>query len=412
MADTPKHSVRKHSNYSASAAKRWLSCPGSIERSKGIPPLPDSKYAREGTDAHECLEFLVRRYKGLKTAIAEAEKRWPADMVEHCVNSAHYVFKMRPSPTAKLLIESRVSLKHIAPGMFGTLDYAWVEDWGWLKVIDFKYGAGVTVLAYDNETKELNPQLMYYAAGIAKKFNYDFERIEIAVIQPRVYAEGEQPVQAVTLGMKEIYAFEKTLANGVKQSKQPNAPLKAGDHCRWCPAQPTCPEVQRSMAAVDVVFDLDDGLQAVPEVRGLTPTSLPKLLEACDRLEFWIDAVRSRAQFMAESGTEIPGYKLVAKRAHRKWDDGSEAKAFHTFGAGVYEISRRMLSPAQIAKQFGATGKAFVNQNTLAVSSGFKLVPEKYKSIAVETALPFDIDDEPVKYHCRRCSDVGCEACS
>jgi hypothetical protein len=63
-----EHSKRKHSKFAASSAKRWLNCPGSVRLSEKAPPQFESIYAKEGTDAHECLEFLVRRYRRLNAA--------------------------------------------------------------------------------------------------------------------------------------------------------------------------------------------------------------------------------------------------------------------------------------------------------------------------------------------------------
>ena len=49
-----------HSTFSASAASRWLACPGSIVLSHGLPDS-SSKYSAAGTVAHGLLEaYLVR----------------------------------------------------------------------------------------------------------------------------------------------------------------------------------------------------------------------------------------------------------------------------------------------------------------------------------------------------------------
>lgn len=389
----PEHSARKHSKYGPSSSERWLTCPGSIRLSEGVPVPPESSYAREGTEAHECLEFLVRRFGALKTATAEAKTRWPHDMVDHCVRAAKVIFDLRPSPSAKLLIETRVSLRHIAPGIFGTLDYAWVEDWGTLVVIDFKYGRGVLVEAAD-EDGSLNTQLLFYANGLAKLADYDFERVKIAIVQPRVYDEDEEPLVVADVPMKVLRAFETRVLEAWRTSKRPDAPIVAGDHCRWCPALAECPEQQRSLAKADVVFDIEDGLQAVPEVRTLSEKTMPKLLDACTQLENWIEAVRARALQMAESGVKIKGYKLVNKRATYVWNANAERAAATQFGAGAYELSKRMLTPAKLRDQHGAAGKAFVEKHTTAVINGKSLVSEKDKRSELHDSEVFDFEIE------------------
>ena len=108
-------------------------------------PAKRKPYAKEGTDAHECLEFIMRRHSNLEKAKAEAAKNGLSEMIEHAPKAVEVILKLRPTRQAKLLIETRVFLKQIGPGLFGTLDYAWVDVWGELVVIDYKYSQGVAV---------------------------------------------------------------------------------------------------------------------------------------------------------------------------------------------------------------------------------------------------------------------------
>src|SRR5690606_4371694 len=107
------------------------------------------------------------------------------------------------------------------------LDYAWVEDWGQLVVIDYKYGAGVPVLPVEDDGEE-NSQLMYYAAGICNKVGYDFESVKLVVIQPRVWSEGESPVSVHETTIERIQKFENKVRDAIKIASRPNAPLCAG----------------------------------------------------------------------------------------------------------------------------------------------------------------------------------------
>ncbi len=383
------HSQRKHSKFSASASKRWMTCPGSVALSEHAPPQAESPWAKEGTDAHECLEFLVKRFSNIDRAKGEALARWPLDMVEYCVRSAHVIFGLRPSPSAKLFTEQRVYLKSLGKGFFGTLDYAWAEDWGKLVVIDFKYGVGVSVGATD-DNGEPNSQLMYYALGLIGKLGDDFETVSLVVLQPRVYDFEQLPVSETTVSIREVKAFEKKLRLAIEKAKAPAAALSSGDHCRFCPATSICPEVSTvAMAKADIVFDVAQGeVIGVPAPRALTPETLPNVLTACALLEEWIKAVRAHAFELANAGTIIPGFKLVAKRASRIWTETGEKEAFNLFGTGVY--SEVLLSPSQLEKKFGAKAKEFTAQHTVAVSSGFNLVPEKHKSPAIQTNSVFD----------------------
>ena len=51
----------KHARCSASAAHRWINCPGSIALSDQCPDPGSSSYADEGTIAHSLAELKLRR---------------------------------------------------------------------------------------------------------------------------------------------------------------------------------------------------------------------------------------------------------------------------------------------------------------------------------------------------------------
>lgn len=366
-----------------------MTCPGSVRLSRSAPPQVESRYAREGTEAHECLEFIVRRFKS-PTARAEALKKWPVEMVDHAVNSAQRLFSkdLRPSREAVLLVEKRVVLRNITHRIYGTVDYAWLDHFGELVVVDYKYGAGVPVTPLDDDGKP-NPQLMIYAYGIAEAHGWDFESVKLAIIQPRVWQNGEDPVSHATLPIERLREFGRELDEAVKAASHPNAPLVAGDHCRFCPALTTCPENSlKALEAANIVFDVDDGLQAAPSPALLTKDTLPKILKAADQIETWIRAVREHALRLAEDGEKIPGYKLVAKRATRVWDARAE-EAAKANGLPLTVKKDVKLSPAQFEKEYGAKGKAFTRRYTASVSSGFKLVPENDNRSEVHT-LAFD----------------------
>jgi len=390
-----KHSKRKHSLFGPSSADRWMACPGSVELSKSAPPSRDSVYAREGTEAHECLEFIVLRYNDLNQASREAYRRWPKVMVDHCIAAAHTIHsdKLRPSREAVLYTEQRVELKSERK-IYGTLDYAWVDLFETLVVIDFKYGAGVTVFAED-EDGEPNPQLMIYAAALASKHNYDFEKVKIAIIQPRVWAADEDPVTFAEYSVPKLREFERKVKEAVKLASSDNAYLFSGEHCRWCPSLATCPEnSKKALQQAHIDFDIEEGIQSAPEVMLLDADTIGNVLNACDKLEVWIKAVRERAHVLAEQGTKIKGYKLVAKKAQRSWREGAELKAAEKWGLYAYKLEKHFLSPAQLEKALGKETQDFVRENTVSISSGSNLVPEDDKRSELVSTSVFDFEDD------------------
>lgn len=391
------HSSRKHALFSPSASERWTLCPGSIALSKIAPPQKESVYAREGTRAHECLEFIVKRYHDLDNAVDAAFKKWPSAMVFHAKRTADLLFSdlLRPSPDAELLVETKVHMRSVKE-VSGTLDYAWVDHFGTLTVIDYKYGAGVTVHTED-ERGNPNPQLMIYAAGAAAKFGYDFERVRIVIVQPRVYDKDEIPIQSTYVSIPKLKEFELKIADAVEAALEPDAVQVPGEHCRWCPGLTICEaNSKKALVQANIAFDIeaDEGIEAMPVVPLLRNEDLPKLLDACDRLDFWIKAVRERSHQLAEDGVKIPGYKLVAKKAQTTWIETAEAAALKRFKLDAFKLEKKFLTPKQFLKSVGDEGIDFVKKYTLSISSGSHLVREDDKrSELVNTSL-FDIEED------------------
>lgn len=224
-----------HHKYSASGAYRWVACPGSIKLSEQCPPQPESKYAKEGTDAHTCLStMLAAHLKGqrLSTVKALLRNTYPARMVRHAEEAMERALA-RLTPGAIFLSDIRVEVPYVG---FGTLDIAIVEEYGTLTVIDYKYGAGVPVEV------ENNLQCLYYGVGIAHEYKWAFEDINLVIDQPRAYHKGG-PVREWKTSLGELMLAHQALIEGVKACEKIKAKLRAGKHCLFCPAKGICPEI-------------------------------------------------------------------------------------------------------------------------------------------------------------------------
>jgi hypothetical protein len=175
-------------------------------------------------------------------------------------------------------------------------------------------------------------------------------------------------------------------------AKNPNAPLVPGDHCEFCRAAGTCPALR------DYTLDLaqsefDDAPGTLPIPADMTPDQLSHILERADVFETWLTAVRARAHLVAETAG-LPGWKLVAKQARRKWTDEVKAaeELVHGFGVeqgSIYET--KLKSPAQVEKFLPpADRKSDVFKKLCpAISSGLTLVRADNPRIAV---VPSQVD--------------------
>ena len=99
------------------------------------------------------------------------------DDVENALRPAYaYVDALLDTPGAEYYLEQRVDFPTI-PGAFGTADLL-VRIGATVHVIDFKFGAGVRVLALypDGDEDVINAQLLFYAAAARHSLPEIFRR--------------------------------------------------------------------------------------------------------------------------------------------------------------------------------------------------------------------------------------------
>jgi hypothetical protein len=357
--------TKKHAKFSPSAAHRWLGCPGSIALTEKAPPQKSSPYADEGTAAHTVLESVLKMTKVKGTATSE--------MIKHAREAATWI--LAKAGKNLVLSETKVDLTFAVPDMFGTVDAAIVEEFGRLYVIDYKYGAGIAV------DPEQNPQMLAYALGLSKKYDHNFKDVVLVIIQPRAH-HSRGPIREWMLPIEELISWEEKFRKGAEKALDPFAPLCAGDHCKFCPATPICPEISSvSLRQAQIEFDDKTGQLELPQPSQFSEAGkLGHVLTAIERIEFWIAEMRSYALDRLKTGERVSGFKLVDKRGSRKWTEIKkvEKEARKKFGDKAFETS--LLSPAQLEKVVDAD---WVNSRCTNVSSGVTIAPESDSRPAV-----------------------------
>ncbi len=324
---------------------------------EGMPEI-EEEYMIEGRAAHTFAEQTLRGEKLLDhvwVATEAGNREYPVDdeMREGVQLFVDTTRKARQElgSGGEMLIEQRVSLSLMGlPEMFGTADvilHGIVPgsfDSGpsrrVLRVYDLKYGRGVIVEVRNNV------QLLYYVLGailmvahralIAGKLDVEkeedvlpaalalFDEITITIVQPRApHIDG--PVRTTEVTHEEILAFAKLIAFKAAAASTSDAPLTPGAWCRFCPAQGSCPALKQQ-ASLTAQMDFDAvPLDTPPDPEHLSLAVVADVLQQVPILEAWIAAMYKRVTVELEAGREVPGWKLVAKRAVRQWADEAEA---------------------------------------------------------------------------------------
>ncbi len=389
------HNTRAHATLGASSASRWINCPGSVRMSEGMPNT-SSDFAREGTAAHELAERCLATKK---PAISFFDEEIEGFTVDEDMAEAVQIYVDAVNDAAEgneLFIEQRFSLAPLNPPvpMFRTADAViWDAKDKVLTVMDLKYGAGVSVKV------ENSPQLSYYALGAMlemEKHGYLPRVVRMVIVQPR-YRHADGPVRTFTVDAYTLRSeWAEDLMGYAHRTLDANAPLQEGDWCRFCPTQAKCPLLhQQALAAAQSEFD--DGFSP-PAPETLTDTQIADILKKADVFKGWVNSVQAYAASRLESGGVIPGFKLVAKRATRKWNDEEQAVGLlEQMGLDEDDIYvRKLLSPAQAEEKLGKK-KAIKDRLAPlinAVSTGNTIAPLSDKRPAVVLSLTGDEFDD------------------
>ena len=377
-----------HSPIGASSMYRWAECPGSVALSEGIVS-ESSAYAEEGTEAHELAATWLKGNG--KTPECDDD-----DMLDNVRIYVDYVFGLLGS-RCKLFVEHGFDLSDVYPGAYGTNDAAVYDGVNKiLHVIDLKYGAGIYVSARNN------PQLRYYALGALlelQKEGHEVETVVMTIVQPRC-TTIEGAARSETIDAVDLMEFAADLVMYAKRTAEPNAPLKAGDHCRFCPAIIKCPEVQN----VKQLVAKSEFAKTTPAEGSVPPDALAKALKAIPILEALVKRIDAYAYQEARAGRSVPGYKLVEKRANRKWINETEVSLFlgglKVGDDDIFE-PKKVRTPAQMEKKL-PSHYSMLEKFVTKESSGLVLVPIEDKRPAFKpdakkefaTALPAPVDGQ------------------
>jgi len=378
--------MSEHSNVGASSAPRWMACPGSVkacaEWIKKYGRKPTSEFAAEGTAAHSLCELGLN--KGMR-AVEQREgdtiqvEDFEIDVTEEMIDAVRiYVDKIFSDleelglDGSALSVEQKFTLDHIDKELYGRNDACIYEPFGILKVYDFKYGAGIPVDVEDNK------QLLYYASGAAK--GKDVSEIELVVIQPRArHADG--PIRSWRTSPEYLEKFEDTLKWKLANTREKNAELVTGAYCRFCDAKPECTQIKATTMEI-AQTDFDKVPPANPA--GLTQEELIKVLKYSDIIKDWIKDVNTHAFDLLKQGVELPGYKLVKKKANRKWTNEEEVVAeFEDLYEDEIFVPRKIKSPAQMEK---IVGKKNVVDLCEIPEAGMVIAPDSDKREAVKSS--------------------------
>ncbi|UQM93889.1 hypothetical protein vBSmQDWS359_51 [Stenotrophomonas phage vB_Sm_QDWS359] len=198
--------------------------------------------------------------------------------------------------------------------MFGTNDASVGLIFDHISVFDYKHGQGVVVEVEDNE------QELYYALGKAREMDWAFDTLDLVIVQPRArHQDGK--VRRWSTDKATLRAYEERLRVAALATEEPDAPLRAGDWCKFCKAAGVCGEL-REEAFRQAGLEFGDGFTEDSAMTSRPEDSDEDLMlrmRAIPLLDVFIKSTQTEAlrRLRETPGGSACYGKLVRKKSNR-----------------------------------------------------------------------------------------------
>jgi len=376
-----------HYPFGGSTAGRTLQCNGWRAMSKDVPERQASIHADIGTVCHEACEALERDEnltyeKLLDLNIRCNDAVLTQELITNKVIPAYEALQdyIHEHDLARVYAEVKVQYDEDVGGTCDILAINYEETK--LHAIDYKFGDGDMVRA------EKNPQGYFYLWCALEDESDDgldvskFRHIDdcaFVIIQPSDRREDLVDVWNTTV--IDVMTWAETMLDAIETAEQatPGENLITGKYCKYCPAGDSGTCAQKNGQALQALR-----IDAHPDSLCNTIT-LETALNLVDELDGWAQKVRAFAHEQIELGVELNDWKLVKKRATRKWkDEDSVTKYLKRKLKAQNAIVEKVITPAQAEKVSKTMDiKLDLKNRIVAESSGTTLVRASDKRPAV-----------------------------
>ena len=301
----------KHYTYGGSTAGRTMNCPAWRLLSKRVPrPTEGAEvsniFADDGTLKHNCMERLMTEDIEYSDLLGDTYKDQVVtqEMIDDVLVPTWEAYE-KFADEHNFITDLAEYEVFIDEEIGGTADILAFND-DTVFIGDFKFGFNLV-------HPEENPQGLFYAMcgremDSLKEVFKGRENVCIFIAQPQYAEQGDEIIQVWFTTTERLNDFMDDYLTAI-ENENVELPI-AGEHCKYCPAMVICP-IKTGAARQALMLD----------PKSEDAATLSKALGMANEVIEWAKAVQVFAHEQASQGLKLEGYKLVDKRATRKWSD-------------------------------------------------------------------------------------------
>jgi len=202
-------------------------------------------------------------------------------------------------------------------------------------------------------------------ASLGVPINQDtgYHTVRMTIVQPKLVVKGLPAVSSHEIRVTDLLEKLGNYVLKAAATDAPDAPLVAGDHCKFCKHKGACSALAgQVMKEVGVMFPQvtqpTDVVEIAQQSANKDPATmdndqLRQIVEAAPLMRQLLEAAEKEVQRRLESGQTIPGLKLVHGRGSRAWALPEEEMADKLIRMGIPKSAvyvTKLVSPAQVEK--------------------------------------------------------------
>ena len=265
-------------------------------------------------------------------------------MAVHVGAYVDYVRSQKTQKGAIMRVEKKVGLFYL-PERNGIVDTIIMHPDG-VKIIDLKYGIGVSVAA------AYNTQLAIYAESVLREWEAvsdipdDFS-VQLTIFQPRDRSNPE-PVRTWMMTRKELRSYTQTISDKAEIILAGRGEFVPTDSaCKFCTAKGICAAyASQGLVALPEQARVID----LPSSDTLTREQRIRVLLLKRKLVDWMEALEDQEKADLTKGEPPMGFKLVEGKSNRTWDNPAKAMQL----LSVHLTMEQIRPPSDIVSPAGA----------------------------------------------------------